>query len=195
MTEYATTEPAKIVAGDLVQWKRLASGITIPTGEVPKASASWALTYSLVKSGVRIAISASASGDDHLVSIPAATSAAYAAGVYAWQAYVTKSTERYLVDSGSIEVLANFAAATSGYDGRSHAAKVLDALKAKIESRATKDQEQMLVGGQVVGQMPIHRLLEFYDRYKAEVANEQAAERIANGLSTGRNVYVRFTDV
>ncbi len=195
MTEYATTEPEKIVAGDLVAWKREASGLSIPTGEVPKASAGWALTYALVKSGTRIQITASASGDDHLVSVAAATTAGYTVGVYQWQAYVTKTTERYLVDSGTIEILANFAAATSGYDGRSHARKVLDALKAKIESRATKDQEQMLVGGQVVGQMPIHRLLEFYDRFKAEVAAEEAAERVANGMGSGRNIFVRFTDV
>lgn len=192
MTEYATTEPEKITAGDLVAWKREASGLSIPTGEVPKASAGWALTYALVKSGTRIQITASASGDDHLVTLAATTTAGYTVGVYQWQAYVTKTTERYLVDSGTIEILANFAAATSGYDGRSHARKVLDALKAKIESRATKDQEQMLVGGQVVGQMPIHRLLEFYDRFKAEVASEEAAERVANGMGSGRNIYVRF---
>jgi hypothetical protein len=195
VTEYATKEPEKIVAGDLVQWKRAASGFSIPTGAVPKSSDGWALTYALVKSGTKYAITAAASGDDFLVSLSAAVTAAYAAGVYQWQAYVTLADERYLVGSGTLEILPNFAASTAGYDGRTHARKVLDALKAKIESRATKDQEQMVVGGMVVGQMPIHRLLEFYDRFKTEVASEEAAERVANGMGSGRNVFVRFKDV
>jgi hypothetical protein len=194
VTEYATTEPEKITAGDLVQWKREAAGLSIPTGEVPKASAGWALTYALVKSGVRIAITAASSGDDFLVTLSAATTAVYTAGVYQWQAYVTKTTERYLVDSGSIEILPNFAAASSGYDARTHVKKVLDALEAKLEGRASKDQEQMVVGGMVVGMMPIHRLLEWYSMYKASYENEQAAERVANGLGTGKNIFVRFSN-
>jgi hypothetical protein len=192
MTEYASTEPEKIVAGDLVQWKRAASGISIPTGEVPKASAGWALTYSLVKSGIRIAISASASGDDHLVSIPAATSAAYAAGVYSWQAYVTKSTERYLIDSGLLEIIANFAAATSGLDSRSHVKATLDAIEAMLLKRASNDQAQMMVSGQAINLMSIDKLLMWRDKYKQAYADEQAAERVSNGLGSGKNIFVRF---
>ncbi|MCU0589869.1 MAG: hypothetical protein MUC33_01395 [Desulfobacterales bacterium] len=192
MTEYATTEPEKFTAGDLIQWKREAAGLSIPTGEVPKASAGWALTYSLVKSGVRIALTSTPSGDDFLVSLAAATTAGYSPGVYRWQAYVTKTTERYMVGSGTIEILANFAAASSGYDARSHVKKVLDALEAKLEGRASKDQEQMVVGGQVVGMMPIARLLEWYSRYKQAYEQEQAAENVAKGLGTGKNIFVRF---
>jgi hypothetical protein len=192
VTEYATTEPESFTAGDLVAWKREAAALVIPTGEAPKASAGWALTYALVKTGARIAITAAASGDDHLVSIAAATTAGYAAGTYAWQAYVTKTTERYLVGSGTIRILPNFAAAAGGHDARSHVKRVLDAIEAKLEARASKEQEQMVVGGQVVGMMPIHRLLEWRDRYRAAYENEQAAERVANGLGSGKQVLVRF---
>lgn len=195
MTEYATTEPEKITAGDYVQWKREAAGLSIPTGDVPLASAGWALTYALVKSGVRIAISA-ATHETHnfLVTLSAATTAAYTAGVYQWQAYVTKSAERYLVGTGTIEILPNFAVAATGYDARSHVKKVLDALEAKLEGRSSKDQEQMVVGGQVVGMMPIARLLEWYYRYKQSYEAEQAAEDVAKGLGTGKQVLVRFID-
>ncbi len=197
MTEYASTEPEKITAGDYVQWKRESSGFSIPTGDVPKASAGWVLTYALVKTGVRIAITAAThETHDFLVTLAAATTAGYTAGVYQWQAYVTKAatSERYLVDAGTIEILANFAAASSGLDARSHVKKVLDAIEAKIESRSTKDQEQMVVAGQVVGMMPIHRLLEWYSKYKAAYENEQSAENVANGLGSGKNIFVRFSN-
>lgn len=199
MTEYATTEPEKITAGDYVQWKRESSGFSIPTGEVPKYTAGWRLTYSLVKAGTRISLGAdqiAASGDDHLVTIPAATSAGYGAGVYSWQAYVTKSatSERYMVDSGTIEILPNFAAASAGYDNRSHVKKVLDALQAKLESKATKDQEAMIVGGQVIGTMPIHRILEWYTKYRQQYEAELAAERVGNSLGTGKQILTRFVN-
>ncbi len=197
MTEYATTEPEKIAAGDYVQWKREAAGMSIPTGEVPKASAGWVLTYALVKSSVRIAITAAThETHDFLVTLAAATTGGYAAGVYQWQAYVTKAatSERYMVGSGTIEILPNFAAASSGYDARSHVKKVLDALEAKLEGRASKDQEQIVVGGQVVGMMPIARLLEWYSRYKQAYEAEQAAEDVSNGLGTGKQILVRFVN-
>ena len=198
MTEYRTTEPETITAGDLVQWKRESGSFSLPTGEVPAASAGWALSYALVKTGKLIEIAAAAHETDHyLVTLTAAASAAYPPGSYRWQAYLTKSatSERYQVGAGALEVLPNFAASSKGLDGRSSWRRIKEALEAKIENRATREQEEMVVGGQVVGMMPIHRLLEFLDYAKSEVVKEEQAERIANGLGAGRNVYVRFRDV
>lgn len=196
MTEYATTEPTQITAGDYVQWKRLHGSFTLPTAEDQAASAGWALTYALVKPGKQIAVAAAAhETDDFLVTLTAAVTAAYDPGRYDWQAYLTKGAERYRVGSGQLEVLENFAAKTKGADSRTPARRIYEAFLAKVENRATRDQEQMVVGGEIVGMMPIHRLLEALDYWKAEVAREDAAQKVAQGLSTGRNVYVRFRDV
>lgn len=197
MTEYATSEPTKFTAGDYVQWKRAASGFSLVTAEVPKASSGWVLTYSLVKAGARIAITAAThETDDFLVTLTAAVTAAYESGTYAWQAYLTKAStgERYMVDSGTVEIAVNFAALTKGHDGRTHVKKVLDALEAKLEGRASKDQEQMVVAGQVVGMMPIARLLEWYTKYKQAYENEQAAEQVGNGLGSGKQILTRFVN-
>lgn len=197
MTEYATKEPEKITAGDLVQWKREAAGLVIPTGEVPKASAGWALSYALVKSGTRIAINAAThETDNFLVTLAAATTVNYAAGVYQWQAYVTKTTERYLIDSGTIEILPNFAGtvATSGYDARSYVKQVLDALEAKLLRRATKDQESMPVGGMEIRLIPMTELVRLRDKFLRAYEDEQAAERVANGLGSGKQILTRFVN-
>lgn len=186
MTDIPTTEPARITAGDYVQWK-------ISLADY-KASDSWTLTYSLVKKGTRIEITATASGDDHLVTLAAATTATYNIGIYAWQAYVTKSSERYMVDRGTLEVLPNYAAMPSGYDARSHVKKTLDALEAMLEGRATKDEAAIIIGGDTIGKMPIHRLLEWRDKYLAYYAQEKQAERVANELGHDGNIYVRFED-
>jgi hypothetical protein len=153
-----TTEPEKITAGDYVQWKKEGSACIDPAGNSCLASDGWTLTYALTKTSDQITITAADSGDDHLVTLSAATTAGYTAGIYSWQAYVTGgSSERYMIDSGTIEILPNLAVQTTGYDDRTHVKTVLDALEARLENRATSDQAGMLVGGEVINYMPIHR--------------------------------------
>ena len=189
-----TREPEKITAGDYVQWKKPGSACVSPAGDSCLASDGWQLTYAFVKTGYQIIITATSSGDDHLVTLAAATTSSYSPGRYSWQAYVTKATERYMVDSGTVEILPNLAAQSTGYDNRTHVKKVLDALEARLENRATSDQAAMLVGGEVISYMPIHRVLEWRDKYKNFYDQEQRAERVANGLGNDSNIYVRFVD-
>jgi len=183
MTEIPTTEPAEIVAGDYVQWEIALSDYPAPT---------WELTYALVRSSTLIEITAAASGVDHLVTLAAATTADYAAGVYAWQAYATSGDERRLVDSGTIEVLPDFAAQSDGYDARSDAQKIYEAVEAVILGRATKDQSQKVIAGEVVSKHPLHRLLELRDKYKAMWDAEKRAEATANGKGHAGNILVEF---
>ena len=60
-----TTEPTSITAGDSVAWTRSLS-------DYP-ASAGWSLAYTLINAAAKITINASAAGDDHAVSVSAAT--------------------------------------------------------------------------------------------------------------------------
>jgi hypothetical protein len=117
-----TTEPATIVAGDLLQWKRTDLGTDYANG-------SYTLSYKARLEGTGstvITITASASGDDFLVSVGQSTTASYTAGDYRWQAYITRNSdsERLTIDSGTFEVAANRSASTA--DPRSHVKIMLD---------------------------------------------------------------------
>ena len=113
-----TTEPATIVAGDLLQWKRIDLGTDYANG-------SYTLSYKArlegtsAGSSVVITITASASGDDYLVSVGQSTTASYTAGDYRWQAYITRNSdsERLTIDSGTFEVAANRSASTADPHG------------------------------------------------------------------------------
>ena len=195
MTDIPTTEPEKITAGDYVTWKKKSGDCVNPSGTELKASDSWTLTYALVKDGKQITITANASGDDFMVTLAAATTAAYKPGFYHWQAYCTGgSSERYMVDSGTIEILPNLADESTGYDNRSHVKKVLDAIEATVQNRASSDQAGMVVGGEVVGHIPLHRLLELKRTYEGYYRDEVRTERLANGQGHESNIYVRFVD-
>lgn len=176
--EIPTTEPTAVTAGDTLAWSK-----SLP--DYP-ASAGWVLAYALVCAGQLITITAAASGDDHLVTVAAATSAAYVPGTYAWQATVTKTTERYTVGTGTLTVLPNLAAQGGGYDARTHAAKTLAALESWIESHdmAVADYQ---IAGRAMRYIPIPDLLKLRDTYKAEVSRETTAV-----AGTGTRLVVRF---
>jgi hypothetical protein len=180
----ATTEPSRVTAGDTVAWlKSLA--------EYP-ASASWVLSYTLINSTAKITITATASGVNHAVSVPAATTAAWGAGTYTWMAVVTKAAERYTVGQGSLVIAPNLAAQTT-FDTRSSAKKALEAVNALLESYGSK---AYLQGYEINGRRQQFQspgdFLAFRDKLKAEVAREDNAARLAAGLSGKNQLFVRF---
>ncbi len=184
---YAETEPTTFIVGDRLAWKRTDLGTDY-------APASYALQYSarLESTATEITITAGESGSDYVVEVAAATTAVYTAGIYHWQAYIVRSSdsERITVDSGTFEVKANRDAAAT--DPRGHVKKVLDAIEAIIEKRASKDQESYSIQGRSLGRTPIADLILLRDRYRAEYVREQRAERIRNGLGHSGVVKVRF---
>ncbi len=184
---YAETEPTTFIVGDRLAWKRTDLGTDY-------APASYALQYSarLESTATEITITAGESGSDYVVEVAAATTAVYTAGIYHWQAYIVRSSdsERITVDSGTFEVKANRDAAAT--DPRGHVKKVLDAIEAIIEKRASKDQESYSIQGRSLGRTPIADLILLRDRYRAEYVREQRAERIRNGLGHSGIVKVRF---
>ncbi|NQU47026.1 MAG: hypothetical protein HQ519_00120 [Planctomycetes bacterium] len=181
----ATQEPASVVAGDTVKWTKLLDDYRPEDG--------WTLTYEIVSPTADLGSFAAADNGDgsHLVSIAAATTAAWSAGAATWGAYAAKAGERYQVDKGRLVIEADLASAST-HDGRSHARKTLEAIEAVIAKRATKDQMGHSIEGRSLARTPIPDLLVLRKTYLAEVdAEERKADR-DNG-KTGRNkVYSQF---
>src|ERR1044071_5619916 len=121
------TEPSLLIAGDTWQWRR-----EDLAGDYP-ASGGWTLGYQLVNAAQRYAFAAATDGDVFAISVPAATTAGYAPGLYTLGGRVTKSTEKHTVFTGSLRIKPDLAGATAAVDTRSHARKVLEAVEALIE--------------------------------------------------------------
>ena len=154
-------------------------------------ASTYTLVYTLINSDSKITITADADDDDYSVAVVPATTAAYTAGVYAYQATVTDGTDTYLVASGSIEITPSFSAATI-LDTRSHVKKVLDALEATIEGKATGDQQLIMVGGRQIMSWSPTEMMKFRDHYRAEYTAEQMADAVAAGNGSNRKIKVRF---
>lgn len=62
-------------------------------------------------------------------------------------------------------------------DTKTHAQKVLDAINAVIERRATSDQQSYSINGLSITRMNIGELLKFQKIYELRVANEKNPKR------------------
>lgn len=175
-----------LYAGDTLEF-------TTSTPDFP-AGSGWTLKIRLAPraTGVEIDIASTADGDDHLVSVPATTTAAWSAGWYTATVYAEKGAERYTLERVQVEVKAASTTLADGTDNRTHARKVLDAIEAVLESRATVDQQEYAINGRSLKRMPIDQLLKLRQVYRAEVAGEDAASRLDAGLGMGRKVQVRL---
>ena len=183
--EIATKEPIELRAGLTWEWERQdLSDYPAPT---------WVVTYWFKRQGGtdKFSIVAAANGAYHRVSVPAATTEVYVADDYTWVAVAVSGTDARQVGSGQLKLLPKYNA-DEALDDRSHAKRVLEAIEAVIEGRATKDQEEYTIatanGSRSLKRTPLAELIILRARYKSEVL----AERIAageTGLGTGKLVY------
>lgn len=181
-----TTLTNLLTAGDTLDFET-----SVP--EYP-SSGGWTLKYRLAprSAGTAIDLTATAEGDGYRVQAAAATTATWAAGFYTWTAYVEKAAERYTVGRGQLEIRAASTTLAAGSDGRTHARKVLDAIEAVLEGRATLDQQEYAINGRSLKRTPIADLMRLRQLYRNEVQGEEAAANLAAGLGGARKVQVRL---
>jgi hypothetical protein len=187
----ATTEPLRVVAGDTIIWQKTLALYPAPT---------YVLKYRLINATAKMDITATASGSDHLTTVTAATSAAWAAGIYTLTGYVETGSgatlQRITISETKITVAPNLAAVSAaGYDNRSAAQKILDGLNAEYQTRITNGQ------GFVAEYSIADRRMKFdvkadwikaIDYWKTQVAAEERAAALANGERSSKSLYVRF---
>lgn len=184
MADIPTKEPVTLRAGDSIKWTK--------TLDDYPADDSWVLKYAFRGTAGTIDITAGSDGADHSVNIAPTTSTDYDAGVYEVLGFAEKGTERYSVYHGRIEVLADLETAGSSYDGRSHVKKTLDAIESVLENRATKEILESSIEGVAIKRIPHEELIAMRSKYYAWHRQELAADNLALGMGTGRNILTRF---
>lgn len=155
------------------------------------ADQGWGITMYL-RGSQAIDIPSTPSGTQHIINVPAGTTATWAAGNYGFSIRATNnlSGEVYEIDSGNLTVIGDMQTLTDG-DFRTHAQKVLDAIEAMIEGRATIDQERYRINNREVYRTPMADLLKYRAKYRAEVQKEQA--RACGKSQFGRVVRVQLS--
>ncbi len=177
-------EPKFVTAGSTSKWRR-----SLPN-HLP--ADSWVLTYGLSNGEQQVIITATNNSDGtHLAVLTVAASDDMAAGDWEWQAFVTKSSERYDVGRGQITVRPNLAD-DEGADARSNVKKTLDALEAMIVGKASVDQIAMSIRGRSLSRLSWAELLDARATFVNLYREETAADRRDRGLAGGDRITTRF---
>jgi hypothetical protein len=170
---YPKQEPDLLVVGDRWTWRRPDLVADYPT-------ADYALTYEFHED--------SGGGGSHKFTLTATETT----DDFHWYAFITRTSdsERIAIDDGYAKIELNFA--DTNADHRSHAKKVLDAIEAVLENRASQDQMSYSIAGRSLSRMSIDDLMRFRDRYRAEYNRELKKWRIKNKQDTGNTIKARF---
>ncbi|OWU68254.1 hypothetical protein ATO2_12820 [Roseovarius sp. 22II1-1F6A] len=174
------TLPKQITAGETLAWPITLTAY--PAGD-------WTLTLILRGAGA-IDLTAEADGASHLLRADAAQTTAWVPGRYWYVLRVSDGTDVLGLEEGTLEIRADLASLEAGYDGRDHVARVLAAIEAVIENRATIDQERYRINNRELQRTPLGELLKLRDRYTREAQRKAMAARGQSLL--GRKIHTRF---
>lgn len=161
--------PQSIRAGDTLKWT---AGLSdYPAGD------GWALKYYFVSKAAKFEIDAAQDGSTSgfVVNVAPATTSGYSAGSYRWVARVSKGSDVYTIAEGATEVVADISTAASGYDPRSQNQRILDAINALIEGRATSDVQSYKIHERELTKMSIQDLMYWRGIYLELVSAEESS--------------------
>ena len=171
--------------------ERIVAGVTFdhPITLTAFPAPEWSLTL-ILRGPQAIDLAAVSDGASHRLQADAATSADWLAGRYWYALRATRGAEVAEVDSGDMTIAADLASVDDPYDGRSHARRVLAAIEAVIENRATIDQQSYQINNRSLARTPLPDLLLLRSKYRDEVRQEEMAKRGQSLL--GRQIKVRL---
>jgi hypothetical protein len=158
-------------------------------------NSTYTLSYVLINSDNKYTFDATAETGTtygYEVEVSSSQTSLWTSGTYTLYGYVSDSSgNKYEVACKTVEIKPDVISATT-LDNRSHAKKVLDAIEAVMENRASIDQQAYVLNGLRLDRTPLEDLIKLRDRYKKEYENEIAAQKMLSGENTGRRVLVRF---
>lgn len=166
-----TDVPNAFWQGDTVSWTK--------DIDQYRSTDGWTLTYLFSRSTDNKTVTAVGQADGtYLVTILPAESALWLPGQYRWQGYVEQAPERYTIGAGSLQCIESLDAAI---ETRTHAEKVVDALEAVLEGKASSDQLKVSIGGKALDRMSWEELTSALRYYKSELVKEQANDASRSG--------------
>lgn len=109
-------------------------------------------------------------------------------GLYSYSVVASDGTDEFTVESSTLKVEAR-ADVSVDTDLRGHNQKVLDAICAVIEGRATQDQQSYTIAGRTLTRTPLKDLIEL-KKYYTDLVNQESGKAGAGP----KKLYVRFSN-
>lgn len=149
----------------------------------------WSLSLYL-RGPAAIDLTSTADNNLHKFTISAETTSSWQASSYWYELRATDDETVTVIEEGSLIIKPDLSDISAPYDGRHHVEKVLDAIEAVIESRATKDQERYRINNRELQRTPLGELIALRSKYRAELLQIKRAKKGQSLL--GRKIYTVF---
>ena len=187
--------PELIYAGDTVIFDvpefTDSIGTTVSSGTY---TLKWYARTNTASEGTTITGTAQSTG--WRVTVPAATTLGFDAGLWTWQAIATYSTLQYTAGRGQFTVKgsAAYTGTPGAFDDRSRAEIDLSYVETAIRTLSQGGMvQEYTIGNRNLKRYKMPELLQLRDVLKAEVDRERRAEKIRQGLGNPGVARVRFT--
>lgn len=183
------TEPTEIFKGESVEWTKTFSNYSPADG--------YELTYYFRGPGTGADVAAVAEGGAFKTTLPSATSQTFAVGNYAYQAWLSKASEKILACEGTIKIREGFLTigATQSVDDRSQIKKDLDAVRDAIRTLIAGGAVQEYgIGNRNLKRMPLKDLRDLESDLQAKFGREIAKNRMKKGGGLFKTVNMRLND-
>jgi hypothetical protein len=159
------------------------------------ADASWVLHYRMVprSGGSPVELTSTPDPADtalHRITSAAAVTAGWTAGVYSWQSWVEKATEKYEIDSGQVTLRTNPITAST-LDNRSDAQIALDYVTTALSGKANGAVMSYRIGDRELRSYPMVELIALQTQLQTAVKREKRAVLLSKGMADPSKVYVR----
>jgi hypothetical protein len=181
-------EPASLVIGDFVQWKRSDLVNDYPTAEY---SAEYIARIDAGGSS-EVKIAATESTNYYLFTVASTDSASYDAGMYNWQLEITQTStgNRVVVDRGHFEILVDLDA--NNVDPRTHAEIMVAKIESLLQGKADSDVSNYSIGNRSLTKLSFEELMNAREYYQREVVRHMNEEKVRHGKTGSSTIRVRF---
>jgi hypothetical protein len=150
--------------------------VSLPVYPAPE----WSVDLILRGPG-QIDLASAADGDNHAFHEAAAATKDWVPGHYRFELRASDGVDVVTVETGETRIAPDLAAIGQSHDGRDHVRKVLDAVEAVIENRATIDQQSYQINNRSLQRTPLAELMKLRAKYRAELSQKKRA-RSGRGL-------------
>ena len=189
---WVSSFPPVVTAGTTLNWE---DGSATVGFDVDATSADWTLTYYLrtntASEGATSVGSAYNNGWRFTVASSVTTN--FDKGDWIWAAGISKGSESYQLATGEFKVKQSlvYTGTPAAIDNRTQNEIDRDNIKAALRKFDDGAQEYS-VGGRTYKRVDIEKLHIELNRINQEIFRENDAEKIKQGLGSGKRVFVRF---
>ena len=177
--------PRSFIVGESIRWQYASADYRVSDG--------YKLAYNFKGVDGGFKVEGVVNGESYRFEITSADSTNLKAGRYWWQLVATQenimigSNLLHVIDSGEVEIKPNLSLLDS-YDGRNHLEKVLDALEACLQGKASRDQMSYSIASRSLSRMNPDELLKWRNQYRAELITHKRK----SGDLRDQSIKVRF---